>query len=125
MYLRIRSRGLPFVWRCGDVYPVLFTHLQNSKTGYHTIYKFSKKWDILVDETYDAACKAELQLFNQSNSQLTYFVILQNQFAVELTTSYSYLLQQSVVMMNPNRDLRMCRADNKRTVVVINLYSSL
>ena len=41
-------------------------HLEYARTAYHTIWKFSKKWDI--DETYYAACKVEYQLYNQSNS---------------------------------------------------------
>ena len=45
--------------------------IKYARTAYHTLCKFNKKWGI--DETYYAACKAEYQLFNQSNSQLTYF----------------------------------------------------
>ena len=63
---------------CFFVY--FYSHLitdvwDNCQTAYYdTICEFSKKWD--KDETYYAACKVERQLFNQSNSELTYFIIL-------------------------------------------------
>ena len=87
----------------GSHWPISLTreHLlgtEYARTAYHTICKFSKKWD--VDETYHVACTAEYQLFNQSNSQLTYFRISYNNTGEKIGADTS---QRNVVCMSYGR----------------------
>ena len=49
-------------------------HIENARTAYHTTGKIQYKWGI--GGTYYAACKVEYQIFDRSNSQLTYLINL-------------------------------------------------